>query len=280
VATYAIGDIQGCFRSLMALLEEIGFRPGPDTLWFVGDLVNRGEDSLATLRWCQANDAHIVCVLGNHDLHLLAVAEGGAKRHKSDTLEEILEAPDRSELLDWLARRPLLHREGGWMMVHAGLLPQWSADDAVRLAGEVEAMLRGPGRNAFLKDMYGVQPDRWRDDLTGMDRLRVIVNALTRLRVCDVHGAMEFRHKGLPSDTPVGFYPWFLAPGRRTAHVPIVCGHWSALGLVLEDNLAALDTGCLWGGKLTSLRLEDRRVFQVACPQLQRPDWRRSHSAL
>jgi bis(5'-nucleosyl)-tetraphosphatase (symmetrical) len=274
--TYAIGDIQGCFTSLMQLLDEIGFTPGHDRLWFVGDLVNRGEGSLQTLRWCRRHDEDIVCVLGNHDLHLLAVAEGVAKASRNDTLQTILDAPDRDALLDWLRHRPLVHRESGWLMVHAGLLPEWTADEAVSLAGEAETALGKANYRDFLARMYGNRPDRWSPDLRGINRLRMIVNAFTRLRVCTPDGIMEFRHKGLPDHAPEGYQPWFRIPGRRSADVPIVCGHWSALGLVLEDNLVALDTGCLWGGAMTSLRLEDRRVFRVACPTWKCPDWRRS----
>jgi bis(5'-nucleosyl)-tetraphosphatase (symmetrical) len=274
--TYAVGDIQGCFASLMLLLDKISFEPKRDRLWFVGDLVNRGGGSLETLRWCKEHDGEIVSVLGNHDLHLLAVAAGVAKAGKNDTLDAILAATDREALLDWLRHRPLVHREAGWLMVHAGLLPQWSSDESITLAREVEAVLRGPGYKDFLARMYGSRPDRWSPTLRGISRLRMIVNACTRLRVCTPEGVMEFKHRGLPENSPEGYLPWFRVPDRKSTDVNIVCGHWSALGLILEENLAALDTGCLWGGEMTSLRLEDRRVFHVDCPAWKRPHWKKS----
>lgn len=265
MSTYVIGDIQGCYTALQKLLAAIRFDPAQDRLWLVGDLVNRGTESLATLRWAKQMGDSVVTVLGNHDLHLLAVAEGYVKAHRSDTIEDILHAPDRDELLAWLRRQPLLHREGGFVLVHAGLLPQWSGERAAALAREVEAALQADNYREFLAHMYGNHPNHWEDDLTGMGRLRVITNALTRLRFCTPQGQMEFVHKGKPDSAPEGFMPWFEVPGRQSAGETVIWGHWSALGLRLEKNLVALDTGCLWGGTLSALRLQDRQIFQVSC---------------
>jgi len=267
MATYAIGDIQGCYRDFCALLEKIAFDPAHDKLWLVGDLVNRGADSLAVLRRVKSlvEAGAATMVLGNHDLHLLMVAAGAVKPHKSDTLQAILAAPDRDELLGWLRQQPLLHVGGNAVMVHAGLLPSWSVARAQVLAREAETVLRGEKFQEFCGAMYGNKPGRWRDDLQGYDRLRVIVNAMTRMRVCTPDGKMEFTHKGKVEDTPAGFMPWFEVPDRKSRATTIICGHWSALDLRVTDNFIALDTGCLWGGSLTSVRLEDRRVFQVVC---------------
>ena len=265
MAIYAVGDLQGCFEPLQRLLDQIGFDPAFDTLWLVGDLVNRGPDSLAALRFVQALGDAAITVLGNHDLHLLAVAEGFEKLKRDDTLEDILHADDRDELLDWLRHRPLMHFGAGFAMVHAGLLPGWSITRALELAAEAEAMLHGPSYRSFLAKMYGNQPPRWDESLGGYDRLRVIVNAMTRLRACTADGVMEFSHKGRPADMPEGYVPWFAAPDRRSRDTPIVFGHWSSLGLVESDNVYCLDTGCLWGRRLTALRLDDRRLFHVSC---------------
>lgn len=268
MATYAIGDLQGCFDSLQNLLGETGFNASRDRLWFVGDLVNRGPQSLEVLRFVKSLGDAAVSVLGNHDLHLLMVAEGRAKRHKEDTLAGVLSAPDREDLLAWLRRLPMMHTEGEYAMVHAGLLPSWTAAQAVQLGQEVEQALQGPGWPELMVHMYGNQPDRWSDALAGYDRLRVIINAMTRLRVCTAEGRMEFGHKGPLEDIPEGYMPWFAVPGRRSAQSTVICGHWSALGLLAQKNLIALDTGCLWGRRLSAVRLEDRRVFQVGCPKL------------
>jgi len=265
MATYAIGDVQGCFQALLGLLERIAFDLKRDRLWFVGDLVNRGPDSLATLRFVKGLGESAVCVLGNHDLHLVAVAEGHAVLRKDDTLEETLSAPDRAELIGWLRQRPLMHTEGGYAMVHAGLLPSWTVARALELAREVEHALRAPNYASLLARMYGNGPDRWSDQLTGYARLRVIVNAMTRMRVCTRDGAMQLRYKGDSTVLPAGVLPWFAVPGRASSATPIIFGHWSALGLVLEPNVVGLDTGCLWGRKLTALRLEGRRLFQFSC---------------
>ncbi len=267
MSTFAIGDLQGCFAPLRRLLEKIKFDRSNDALWFVGDLVNRGPDSLRTLRFVKSLGERAVVVLGNHDLHLLTVAAGFQKAHRSDTLNEILNAPDRDELLAWMRHQPLLHRADGFTMIHAGLLPSWTITEAQALAYEVETALRSANYLDFLAHMYGNSPDRWRDDLRGWDRLRLITNAFTRLRVCTPEGAMEFSHKGELSDIPPGFIPWYQVPGRKSADETIICGHWSALGLRLESNLLALDTGCLWGRCLSAVRLDDRALFQVDCTE-------------
>ena len=265
MATYAIGDLQGCLAPLQRLLAKCEFDQSHDRLWFVGDLVNRGPNSLGVLRFVKSLEDHAIVVLGNHDLHLLIVAAGFVKPHRGDTLSEILEAPDREALLSWLRHRPLLHQDMGVTMVHAGLLPNWTIDQARSLAREVEVALRGANYLQFLGDMYGNTPNQWRDDLTGSNRLRTITNALTRLRICTADGIMEFSHKGERANIPAGYTPWYEAPGRFSAGDTIICGHWSALGLKLESNLLALDTGCLWGRCLSAVRLEDRALFQVAC---------------
>lgn len=267
MATYAIGDLQGCTDELQALLAQIDFRGGRDRLWLVGDLVNRGPKSLEALRFVRALGEAAVVVLGNHDIHLLCLAEGFARKRADDTLDEVLAAPDAPQLLQWLRTRPLMHVEADYAMVHAGLLPQWSIDRAQALAREVETALRGDAYRDFLAQLYGSVPRTWRDDLAGWDRLRVIVNAMARMRFCSAEGEMELEAKG--RSAPPGFRPWFeLRPaGERT----IVCGHWSALGLNLTDGLAALDTGCVWGGSLSALRLEDQRLFQLPCRGYSEP---------
>ena len=247
----------------MHLLEKIEFDPARDRLWLVGDLVNRGPDSLAVLRFVRSLGAVATVVLGNHDLYLLMVAAGFRKRGKDDTLEKVLRAPDRDELLDWLACRKLFHVEGSHAMVHAGLPPCWSVSLAAQLAAEVEGTLRGPQRNAFLSRLQGNEPHLWQDDLAGQARLRFIVNAMTRMRFCTPEGRLDFAHKGEVSSAPEGLIPWFQVPARLATSHTIVCGHWSALGFRREAGLLALDTGCLWGGELTAVRLEDGAVTQV-----------------
>jgi bis(5'-nucleosyl)-tetraphosphatase (symmetrical) len=250
---------------LQRLLDAIRFDDRADRLWFVGDLVNRGPDSLATLRFVKALGESAVSLLGNHDLHLLAVAHGVQRLRRDDTLQDVLDAPDRDELLDWLRGRPLMHIEHGFAVVHAGLLPQWTVEQARALAGEVERALSGEQWGELLSRMYGNQPARWSDDLSGYDRARVIINAMTRLRLCTAAGEMEFGHKGRLEDAPPGYLPWFDVPARRSRGTPVIFGHWSALGLKLSDDLIGLDTGCLWGRRLTAFRVEDRRIFQVSC---------------
>jgi bis(5'-nucleosyl)-tetraphosphatase (symmetrical) len=271
VATYAIGDVQGCCDALHALLGEVGFSPSRDLLWFVGDLVNRGTQSAEVLRFVRSLGERAIVVHGNHDLHTLAVAAGKAKRRADDTLEDLLGAPDRDELLDWLRMRPLLHVDREYVMVHAGLLPSWSLAQAADLAAEAEAALRAPAHLELYPSLYGSKPAAWSDALRGAERLRVIVNAMTRMRFCTPDGAMDFSVKGELEKALPGYLPWFEVPDRRTRGVPIVCGHWSALGLRITPDLLALDTGCVWGGRLTAIRLEDRRVFQTACARAADP---------
>jgi len=266
MSTYAIGDIQGCFDSFQRLLGECGFDPTRDKLWLVGDLVNRGPKSLETLRYVKALGDAAITVLGNHDLYLLMAAHGGAKkRGADDTIQPILDAPDCEELLNWLRHQPLCYTEGRFCLVHAGLLPQWTATQAENLSREIEQALQGETYREFLLNMWGSEPAGWSDDLTGWERLRVIVNAMTRMRFCTPEGVMEFRSKGELSNAPAGHLPWFEAPHRQSADSVLVTGHWSALGLKITPNLLALDSGCLWGGHLTAVRLEDRQVFQVPC---------------
>ena len=265
MATYAIGDVQGSYAELRALLEAFRFDRAKDRLWFVGDLVNRGPASLATLRFVRDLGDRALTVLGNHDLHLLALAHGFVESSEDDTLGDVIAAPDRGELLDWLRRRPMIHAEENYTLVHAGLLPQWEVAKARSLAAEVETELRGPHYREFLKALYGSRPERWADDLSGPDRLRVIVNAMTRMRFCTPEGLMEFRTKGETAEAPDGYLPWFDVPGRKSAGSVVICGHWSALGLRLAPNLLALDSGCVWGGRLSAVRLEDRRLYQVPC---------------
>ena len=260
MSTYAIGDLQGCFDELKQLLSRCGFDERSDRLWFVGDLVNRGPKSLDVLRFVHNLGDRAVVVLGNHDLHLVSQHEGFERARKDDTFGDVLAAPDRHALVHWLRTRPMMHVEGGWAMVHAGLLPQWSIQKSASLGREVERALAGPEYREFLKNMYGSKPERWDDALTGWDRLRVIVNAMTRMRFCTPDGKMDFHAKG--KTPPAGHVPWFELRAEREA---IVCGHWSALGLKRTDKLAALDSGCVWGGKLTALRLEDRALYQVPC---------------
>jgi bis(5'-nucleosyl)-tetraphosphatase (symmetrical) len=276
----AIGDVQGCLAPLIELMAAItasapgnsggGTPPAPQLL-FTGDLVNRGPQSLATLRFVRSLDECATVVLGNHDLHLLAVASGVRPAHHSDTFDEILAAPDRDELLDWLRARPLAHQVDGHLLVHAGVLPQWDAAQTIALAAEVEAVLRGTGWVDFLRTMYGNRPTRWSDELRGEERLRVIVNALTRMRFISADGEMDFTLKEGVAAAPPGYLPWFEAPGRRSADVTVIFGHWSMLGLIDRPRLIGLDTGCVWGGALSAVRLADRALFQVSCPQAQVP---------
>ena len=260
---YAIGDIQGCHAEFCQLLDLVGFSPVNDRLWLVGDLVNRGPESLAVLREVKALGDCAATVLGNHDFHLLTVAAGHTKPHRHDTIAPILEAPDRDELLGWLQRRPLVVGDGEHLLVHAGFLPAWTPAKALALSQEVQTMLASERADSFLRELYGDEPRAWRDDLSGFDRLRVVVNACTRLRFCTADGTMEFREKRGPHAAPEGYRPWFEHEHRASAGKTIVCGHWSTLELKLAPNLLMLDSGCLWGGALTAIRLDDRRVYQV-----------------
>jgi bis(5'-nucleosyl)-tetraphosphatase (symmetrical) len=269
MATLAIGDVQGCYDQLMRLLERAGYDERRDVLWFVGDLVNRGPQSAQTLRFAKKLGARQVTVLGNHDLALLVIAAGIKKPHRGDTFDELLAAPDRDELLDWLRHQKMMHAGEGYAMVHAGLLPQWSVAQALALAREVEAELQGPDYRAFLGRMYGNEPARWRDDLAGYDRLRVIVNAMSRMRLVTPEGSMEFNHKTGLAGLPVGYLPWYDAPTRASRAERVIFGHWAALGLLLREDVVCLDSGCVWGRALSALRLEDRRVYQLECPELK-----------
>jgi bis(5'-nucleosyl)-tetraphosphatase (symmetrical) len=265
MATYAIGDVQGCFDELRQLLSTFQYKSDRDVLWFVGDLVNRGPKSLEVLRFTRSLGDGAVVVLGNHDLHLITQHEGIERGRKDDTFDDVLQAKDAAALVAWLRTRPMMHVEGNLALVHAGLLPQWTVHAAARLAREVETALCGREYREFLQNMYGSKPERWSESLTGWDRLRVIVNAMTRMRFCSRDGQMEFRAKG--KDAPPGYVPWFEA--RKKDKQTIVFGHWSALGLKLMDGFAALDCGCVWGGSLAALRLDDRKLFQVPCRRHQ-----------
>jgi bis(5'-nucleosyl)-tetraphosphatase (symmetrical) len=268
MAVYAIGDLQGCYDELRTLLDRLAFDPARDRLWLCGDLVNRGPQSLEVLRFVRGLGEAAVTVLGNHDLHLLAVWLGKHRHFKAnDTLAPLLAAPDRDDLLEWLRRRPLLHHDAtlGWTLVHAGLPPQWDVATARACAAEVEAALRGSDFHAFIDHMYGNEPHRWDPCLSGWERLRFTVNCLTRLRFCTVDGALSLAHKGAPARTE-GLLPWFQVPGRRSAGERIVFGHWSTLGLYRGTDVLGIDTGCLWGGALTAARLDDPAVPVTSLP--------------
>lgn len=275
MALYLIGDVQGCDSALGRLLDKIDFSASRDTLYLLGDLVNRGPESAAVLRRLMGYGAAARCLLGNHDLHLLAVAHGVRPPHRKDTLDGVLAAPDRAALLDWLRQQHLALHAHGVLMVHAGVLPGWSAAQTVALAAEVQAVLRGPELPAFLHRMYGNLPDRWHDGLQGADRLRVIVNTLTRIRFCTPDGQMEFSVKDGAVAAPAGFLPWYEVPGRATAGQPVAFGHWSTLGPVLQPDVISLDTGCVWGGCLSAWVLTDEagggHRVQVECEQAQAP---------
>ena len=261
MAVYAIGDIQGCFDELLELLATLRFDRQRDRLWFVGDLVNRGPKSLETLRFVRELGSAAVTVLGNHDLHLLAAAHGIRPDNiDDDTLEPILAAPDREALIDWLRHLPLLHYDAelGYLMVHAGLPPQWDLKLAQRGAGEVETVLRGNRLEAFLSRMYGNKPRQWAGELEGWDRLRFIVNCFTRMRFCDRHGRLELKSSGPPGTQPEGYYPWFEIPARASGDINIIFGHWSTLRPSNIPGVYPIDQGCLWGGHLTALRIDTR----------------------
>lgn len=274
MSIYAIGDIQGCYHELEQMLELIQFDKQKDQLWLVGDLVNRGAGSLEVLRLVKSMGDSAITVLGNHDLHLLAVAAGVAELHHSDTLDEILAASDRDVLLTWLRHQRMLYVQDNYMLLHAGLMPEWSVAQALNLAQEVEQALRGDDYVTFLEKMYGNTPHQWDDTHKGYSRLRVITNAFTRMRICTPRGEMQFKFKGEVSDVPEGYIPWFEVPQRASAGATVVFGHWSALGLINRPNVIALDTGCLWGNSLTAIRLEDRKIYQVRCSKLKtKKDW-------
>lgn len=274
MAHYLIGDVQGCDTALGRLLDRIAFSPSRDTLYLLGDLVNRGPESAAVLRRVMAHGSATQCLLGNHDLSLLALAHGHRAAHRNDTLDEVLGAPDRDALLDWLRHRPMAIDTQGLLLVHGGVLPQWDRAQVLALATEVEAALRGPDLDGFLSRMYGNEPAQWSDALTGAARLRVVVNALTRLRFCTPEGVMDLKASGRPDQAPPGHLPWFDVPGRRTAGDCIAFGHWSTLGYLRRPDVISLDTGCVWGGCLSALRLHAQgahELIQVKCEQAQAP---------
>lgn len=268
MAVYAIGDIQGCYEPFRRLLDVLRFDPAADALWLVGDLINRGPQSLAVLRFVRDLGERAVAVLGNHDLTLLAVAAGHVKPKRKDTFDSILQAPDRAELLDWLRRCPLLHHDPllDFTMVHAGLPPQWDLALAQRCAAEVETVLRGPSATDFLGQMFGGEPRRWRDDLSGYNRLRFITNALTRMRFCTPNGALSFDDKGPPGSQSSGLLPWFAVADRRSKNLHLVFGHWAALGYYREPGIFALDSGCVWGNRLTAIRLDEPGIPAWSVP--------------
>jgi len=272
VTRYAIGDLQGCVEELRTLLSRLKFSADRDRLWFVGDLVNRGPDSLAALRLVRDLGDNAVVVLGNHDLHLLAVACGVQRRRRSDTLDAVLAAPDRDALIEWLRLRPLAHLEGNDLMVHAGVVPQWTAARTLALAAEVSSALRRDPR-ALFEHMYGDEPERWDDQLAGAERLRFIINVLTRLRLCTADGRVDISVKGPPPPPPSPLRPWFEHPQRASRDVRVIFGHWSALGLVERSGVLGLDSGCVWGGSLTAANLDsDRPLVSVHCREYQSID--------
>ena len=267
MATYAIGDIQGSYKEFRQLLDLINLNSN-DNLWLVGDIVNRGPDSLLLLRFLRTISDKVIIVLGNHDIHLLMVAGGYANAQSGDTLQGILNAPDRDELLHWLRNQRLLHISEEYVLVHAGLLPSWSVAQAAELAKEAESFIQNSDRSIPLKlspHLYGNYPSQWDSSLKGYDRIRVIINALTRMRICTSKGRMNLSFKGHAGEIPVGYFPWFDVPNRVSKEATVICGHWSALSLQVKSNLIALDTGCIWGGSLTAIRLEDREIFQIPC---------------
>ena len=282
MSLYCIGDLQGCNAPFQRLLERIDFSPSRDTLYLLGDLVNRGPDSLGVLRSLSALGGAVQCLLGNHDLHLLAMWQGVRKPGRKDTSQAVLQADDASALLHWLRHQRLAMHAHGWLMVHAGVLPQWSAAQTMALAGEVEQALRSADFKSFLASMYGNSPSRWADQLDGPDRLRVIVNALTRLRFCTPQGDMEFTSTGGLTEAPEGYLPWFEVPGRASSSAQIAFGHWSTLGsetIVAKRgmlcNTLPLDTGCVWGGCLTAAKLGQGggsyELISISCEQAQKP---------
>jgi bis(5'-nucleosyl)-tetraphosphatase (symmetrical) len=274
MSVYLVGDIQGCDASLQRLLGKLAFSPSRDQLLVLGDLVNRGPNSAGTLRRLMGLGAAVQCVLGNHDLHLLAIAAGASKTKRLDTLDNLLNAHDREDMLDWLRHQHMAIHAHGVLMVHAGVLPTWTAAQTMALAQEVEQVLRGPNAADFFHQMYGNQPSSWHEGLVGVDRIRVIVNALTRLRFCSADGVMEFDAKESADKAPAGFLPWFDVPGRLTAQDTVAFGHWSTLGWLDRHDVFALDSGCVWGGCLSALRLSDdgaHELIQVKCEQAQKP---------
>jgi bis(5'-nucleosyl)-tetraphosphatase (symmetrical) len=271
---YLLGDLQGCCDPLNELLATVDFSPSRDHVYVLGDLVNRGPDSLGVLRRLRGLGASATCLLGNHDLHLLAVAHGVRQPHRSDTMAPILQAPDRDDWLHWLRQQHMAVHAHGWLMVHAGVLPQWDVATALVLSSEIEALLKSDDLADFLPHMYGNEPRQWRDDLQGSERLRCAINGFTRLRFCTPEGVMDFESKEGAGTHPEGCLPWFDVPSRRTQGTPVAFGHWSTLGLINRDDLLSLDTGCVWGGQLTAARLHPsgkRDIIQIPCAQAQKP---------
>lgn len=264
MATYAIGDLQGCFRPLMRLLEEIEFDPEHDRLWIVGDLVNRGPASLEVLRWCYANRAHITTVLGNHDIYLIARALGAVPKKKRDTLDDIIESEDGPVLLEWLRSRPLIHRDGQWLMVHAGLHPEWTTDQAQSYARDIESRIQSGYRPA-VASLLEPAPLRLDDAMSAADTRRFALAVMTRMRMCHADGALDFDYKGRPADAPPSLHPWFSRLATVDRDFTLVFGHWAALGLHIDERVIGLDSGCVWGRALTAVRLDDRAVFKVPC---------------
>jgi len=272
MAIYAIGDIQGCFDELLRLLDAISFNEQSDQLWFAGDLVNRGPQSLETLRFVKALGDSAITVLGNHDLHLLVASCAPKIANKKDSLLPILEAPDRDELIDWLRHRPLFHSNDDFCLVHAGLPPQWDFNKTQKMALLAEQALKSPDYQAFLKQLYGNKPNIWSSSLKGVEKLRFIINCFTRMRYCDVNGRLDFVQSGPLGSQPKSLVPWFAVPKRKNADMRVIFGHWSTLGYYEGPNCYAIDTGCLWGGQLTALRLDEPvQRFSIDCPEAKKP---------
>lgn len=270
---YLLGDVQGCDDALQRLLAQLAFSPSRDRLVLLGDLVNRGPASLAVLRRVAAFGDAAISLLGNHDLHLLAVAHGARSLHKGDTFNDVLQAPDAPAWIHWLSQQCLAHQEAGWLCVHAGVVPQWSTAEVMSLAAEVQGLLRSADLAGFLPRMYGNEPGQWSDTLAGDERARFVINALTRLRFCTVDGQLDFKTKEGAGAAPAGYLPWFAVPRRATAGQPIAFGHWSTLGLINEATLLAIDTGCVWGGSLSAVRVDGgrRELIQVPCAPAKQP---------
>lgn len=276
MARYAIGDIQGCYDELRILLDTLAFDPDKDQIFLVGDLVNRGPKSLQVLRFIKSLGKRATCVLGNHDLHLLALSQGNSKHYNNTSLDSIFTAPDADELLTWLRHRPLLHhdKKTKFNIIHGGLPPQWDIKTARAMAKEVESVIRGSDHPYFFKHMYGNEPDIWSNKLDGIERLRFITNCFTRLRYCDANGKLGLKEKGAPEDHNNAYMPWYEVPGRASRDAKIIFGHWSTIGYHHSNNVWAIDSGCLWGDKLTALRIRKKKgetVYQIQCPKTLKP---------
>ncbi len=272
MSIYAIGDIQGCYDELLRLLDAIDFNEHVDQLWFAGDLVNRGPKSLDTLRFVKNLGSAAVTVLGNHDMHLLAASCTQKIAAKKDALSQVLDAPDCDELIDWLRQRPLFHTNNDFCLLHAGLPPQWDLKKTQQMALLAEQTLKGPDYRVFLKQMYGNKPNIWSSDLKGMARLRFIINCFTRMRYCEANGRLDFANSGPIGSQSKGLLPWFDVPNRKSADMRIICGHWSTLGYYEGTNIYAIDTGCLWGGQLTAIKLGAQvERFSIDCPGAKKP---------